>query len=359
MATEYSLAINGQPYFDSEFNRKVTVFFSEPDEGINPDTGILLLISGFEGDTSSNVYKKMRLHFSDQQNLVVVQCDYFGCHFMGSKTMTAVHKKMQSMADQINEHLDRTGNLPEDIMKEDLEQYESLDDFCELGLFQALDNLKALKSVIEILTRRNLAFDYNRIIAYGFSHGAYLALFCNALLPNLFSGIIDNSGWVYPVYLYRPRISSAEWRDNETTSHKMLYVLIHYKGRQWIDDLEIYNLRRLYSQFENHAKIISFHGENDGLVPLKEKVNFIDKVNNASLYVVKEKDIDHIIFNNTQHGMGSDFLALFHFVLSIESFHRIPISGNPSENIWQNQTFVTKKYIYTLSDDLEIQRTPV
>ena len=47
-------------------------------------------------------------------------------------------------------------------------------------------------------------------------------------------------------------------------------MFLDYKGRQWIDDLEVYNLRRMYAQFHNHARILSFHGENDGLVPLRD-----------------------------------------------------------------------------------------
>lgn len=357
MATEYSFSMEGQPYFNSNCHRSIEVFYTEPDSGINSSTGILLLISGFEGDTSANVYKKMRMEFSEQQNLVVVQCDYLGFQFMGSKTMSEVHKKMQSLAEEINENTENREQLMAKGMKTNLEQNETLDNFCELGIFQALDNLKAVKKIIEFIERRGLTFDYNRIIAYGYSHGAYLALLCNALMPNLFSGIIDNSGWIYPVYLYRPRVCSAKWNVSETEQNVMLYVFVHYKGRLWIDDLEVYNLRRLYTQFDNRAKILSFHGENDGLVPLKEKANFLEKIKHAQLYVITEKDVDKKIFFNTQHGMGSNFLKLFYFITSIDKLKREETSKQITENLWKSHIFTSRKYQYRISEELDIFRT--
>lgn len=358
MATEYSLTVVGQPYFGSDREREVQVLYTEPEEGVNPDTGMLLLISGFEGDTSANVYKKMRMEFSDRENLVVVECDYFGYQFMGSGTMQEVHELMGDMARGLGEMQRRGEPLPEDSLTENFQLEESGDDFCELGLFQALDNLRALKAVMEMLACRGCEYNANRIIAYGYSHGAYLALLCNALRPHLFSGILDNSGWVYPVYLYRSRICSGVWSDHSTGQSRKLYVFVEYQGRRWIDDLEAYNLRRLYSQFRNCARILSFHGEDDGLVPLREKAKFGDGVENLRLCVIRKEDVDEKIFYNTQHGMGSDFLRLFYFVTSIDRMVREePLDQEGRERMWESREFFSRKYRYLLSEDLELTRT--
>ncbi|EYE88822.1 hypothetical protein Q428_05955 [Fervidicella metallireducens AeB] len=53
-------------------NRKIKIYFSEPNNGINSDTGILLFIAGFGGNANSNVYKKMRNEFADKYNLVTI-----------------------------------------------------------------------------------------------------------------------------------------------------------------------------------------------------------------------------------------------------------------------------------------------
>lgn len=357
MAIEHSLTMVGQPYFGCNRERNVQVFYTEPEDGVNPDTGILLLISGFEGDAGTNVYKKMRVEFSDSENLVVVECDYFGCQYMDSQTTKIAHEIIIQMVKELGEMQRRGEPLPKGDLTERFQQEESRDDFCELGLFQALDNLRALKGVMEILACRGFEYNVNRIMAYGYSHGAYLALLCNALRPYLFSGILDNSGWVYPVYLYRPRICSGVWSDSGTGQSRKLYVFVEYQGRQWIDDLEAYNLRRLYSQFHNHARILSFHGEDDGLVPLKEKMNFGDRVENLRLYVIREQDVDEKIFFNTQHGMGSDFLRLFYFAISIDDMVRIePLDQEGRERMWEGREFASRKYRYLLSEDLELTR---
>lgn len=62
-------------------NRKLRVDYTVPDE-INDETGVLLLIAGYGGNIDSNVYKKMRNLFSENYNLIVLQCSYFGSEFM-------------------------------------------------------------------------------------------------------------------------------------------------------------------------------------------------------------------------------------------------------------------------------------
>lgn len=356
MAVEHSLCINARPYFNSSSKRTVNVQYTVPEHGSTPETGVLLLISGFEGDSRSHVYQKMRMEFSDRENLIVVQCDYFGYEFMGPRTMQLVQEQFSDMEHTLKQYTKTSAAQPDELKKRELIQDETPDNFCELGIFQALDNILALKSVLQTLAEQGFPYNERKIIAYGYSHGAYLALLCNALMPNLFSGILDNSGWIYPVYLYRPRICSRAWEDEDDSQEQFLFVLVTYLGRKWIDDLEIYNLRRHYSQFKNKARILSFHGEDDHLVPLTEKEHFIRKIDNASLYVIREEDVDHMIFSNTQHGMGSNFISFFYFALSMASLER-PQSKQPSaELLWQPRTFSSGKYHYAISENLEISR---
>ena len=82
MAKEYRLQIKGQEYFETETERFFSVFFSVPDTGIDENTGLCLLVAGFGGNAEANVYKKMRNQFADDYNMVLIQCDYFGCEFM-------------------------------------------------------------------------------------------------------------------------------------------------------------------------------------------------------------------------------------------------------------------------------------
>lgn len=55
-------------------------------------------------------------------------------------------------------------------------------------------NITAMLSVMNVL------YDINskKVIIYGQFHGAYL---CNTFTPTNFSLIIDNSAWIYPLYI--------------------------------------------------------------------------------------------------------------------------------------------------------------
>ena len=74
---------------------------------------------------------------------------------------------------------------------------EDLTNFNDMGIMQALDNISAIVTVIEIIKDNGYKFDESKIIIYGHSHGAYLGYLCNAFAPNLFSMIIDNSAWLF------------------------------------------------------------------------------------------------------------------------------------------------------------------
>ena len=127
------------------------MFFDLPDtiEQKASVHGIVIFIAGFGGHSGSNVYKKMRGLFADQYNMVTVQCDYFGFEYM-----------------------------QKELLKEDV------DSFCDMGPIQAMDNLIALKCVKDYLEEKGISYN-NNIIAYGHSHGAYLAYLMNSLMPNV------------------------------------------------------------------------------------------------------------------------------------------------------------------------------
>ena len=82
MAKEYEVQINGQPTWYSDQVRRFKMYFAEPENQVNRDTGILLLIAGYGGNANSHVYQKMRRKFADMYNFVTLQCDYLGWQFM-------------------------------------------------------------------------------------------------------------------------------------------------------------------------------------------------------------------------------------------------------------------------------------
>ncbi|EDS76688.1 conserved hypothetical protein [Clostridium botulinum C str. Eklund] len=58
---------------------------------------------------------------------------------------------------------------------------------------QAIDNIIAVISVMNMMYEQNVEFNARKMILFGNSHGSYLSYLCNALTPTLFTLLIDNS----------------------------------------------------------------------------------------------------------------------------------------------------------------------
>ena len=82
MAKTYELEIQAQLSVYEPKERTMMMYFAEPEDGVNQDTGILLLLAGYGGNAKSRVFEKMRTAFADAYNLLTVQCDYFGYEYM-------------------------------------------------------------------------------------------------------------------------------------------------------------------------------------------------------------------------------------------------------------------------------------
>jgi hypothetical protein len=352
----YEVNFVAHPNIYTGSERTFNIHFSEPDTGVNPDTGLLLLIAGFSGNAYSNVYKKMRTHFADTYNLVTIQCDYFGSDFMqDTASITITHNVLQGLLSSISAHdlkqfqsdsqnvlqLERIFMLA-DKYRFPLEAEEILkethEDFNDMGIMQSIDNISALLLVASILKDNGLSFNKNRIISYGFSHGAYLAHLSNAFAPGLFTYLIDNSAWLLPAYLRYPRSLSMELGDFSFS------ILFKYLARQFPYDEELLSLPWLYKTFDNTCKIKCFHGNADSLVNYKEKLDFCSKVPGCTCQLVTEELLDNKCFRSAGHGLDADFLELFHLAMANAQFNtstHSPISIKPVE-------ITTTAYKYTI-----------
>ncbi|MCF6463990.1 DUF2920 family protein [Clostridium sp. Cult1] len=329
MAKEYDFSMYGYPSIYKNMERKLHVYFTEPERGINENTGILLLIPGFGGNSQSNVYKKMRNVFADKHNLVVVQCDYFGWEFMQKPNNITLNISKDSLlqiftAKEVN-YIFKDNNYFERLIEIcgkygfsitcDEKLNEDLSNFNDMGLMQAIDNVTAVITVIEIIKDNNYKFDEGKIIAYGHSHGAYLAYLCNAFTKDLFTLIIDNSAWLFPAYLKSDRYVNTYYNNVLiTTKYSYLAKDIDY-------DEEILNLEFLYQNFENRCTIVCYHGTDDNLISNIDKEKFGKNINCFIYREVSFDKVDGEIFKNTNHGLGSDHLKLFDYTMEKYKFN--------------------------------------
>lgn len=365
MANDFTLEIPAQPYWGCKNKRNVTVYFSMPEDEIieesNQLPGICLLVAGFGGESTASVFAKMRNKYADKHNLIMVQCDYMGFEFMGKSLQM---EKDQVMHSALNnplgfcsmeewEHYVDEGGV---ILNSKVSDNETRDNFSEMGMFQALDCIRALVSVIELLNNIGVEIDSKKIIGYGFSQGAYLLYLMNAMFPELFTLIIDNSAWIVPKYLEDERILFSPLQiglkdKNGVVTNSIITFALKEKfhALQWIEDLEAYDLRIVCAQMSNKAKIISFHGVDDNLVSIDDKKMFLSLLENVELKIVSDKDIDGKMFKSTSHGLDADFLELFEYVVTEDNLKRWLGKYDENRDILVGATFKTSKYIYKLA----------
>lgn len=352
MSAEHHLRWSGHPNIYNNYSlREFDFYFSEPENGPNEDTGILLLISGFGGHANSNVYKKMRREFADQYNLIVVQCDFFGSEFMQTlfknPKITIPNEELNLLyTEQELQHLRLSGFNISDTIRLSKErninltlQYqleESIENFNDMSIMQALDNLTAVCYVLNILKDNKININSRKIIAYGQSHGSYLAYLCNALVPDLFTMLIDNSAWCYPVFLdaYRTLYQTVNGVD------ACLYI--RYLATKMKMDRELLDLNKLYAQIDNHCKIISYHGIDDTLVSPQGKKEFCSSISNCEYYEINAETVDGKIFKSSVHGLDADFLHMFDHVMKDRHF------DTSSEWRYGANKIITNKHTYAI-----------
>ncbi len=298
--------------------RKIRVEFCIPEKGIDSKTSIVMLVPGFGGNIDSNVYKKMREKFSDQYNMISIQCDYFG-----SKYMQQVEKYQLNNAvlyNNFNEeeinilvqgHNDLLKMLERKQISIEVEEIldETLEEFNDMSFMQAIDIITSIEFVKRTLEESGIKYDSRRVIGYGNSHGAYLLHLSNVLSPQLFSYIVDNSAWINPEYLVNDRFLILKTQDNR----QMLKVRFKYLAKQVVKNKKDLSLINLYKYYKGRAQIITFQGDNDVLVDYKEKKEVIESIKTAKFILVSEEDVDH-----KKYGSNADFFQLFAYALEFE-----------------------------------------
>lgn len=346
MAQEYKLFINAQPGFYQGTRRKFHMYYAIPDAGIQNNTGILLLVAGYGGGTSAHVYQKMRKLFADTYNMITLQCDYFGSQFMKGNEHLPITEEVLRYSlseEEFQQMLEEPQRRMEILQGKTLEGYvdlkESLAVYNEMGLIQAMDHLVALHKLQSLLKEQGAGYDAENILLYGQSHGGYLSYLCNALEPGLFSGLIDNSAYLFPYYM---DIDREMFGESQIFSLRKLY---HFLVRDIVDDRRVYDLSYWYDSFDNQCRILSFHGKGDTMIPVERKQDFIENIPYTELVMVDEEKADGNLFSSCQHGLDADFIKLFAYSYERLKNWEVPIK----QGRWVERSFETEVFSYELS----------
>jgi len=319
MAEEQVFSCSAYPVNNSY--REQTVYFAYPEE-INRETGMMLLVSGFGGNPEANVYKKMRKLFAEEYNLVVVQSTYLGMEFMGDSNEayldnSQVAELKRVLPDYIRDKVFQEKgkidfaplmdpSLPFTLnITTHVKLNETENNFVELGPVQAIDCVRALQLVYEIILDNGYEINLDKVIAYGHSHGAYLAHLCNRFFPDLFSFILDNSAWLFPAYLQSPRVLVQK------INNLVWQKIFNYRIAAQKYDPQLYDLSFLYNGFDNKANIVIYQGVTDNLIKHEVKQRIFKPVRHVIFNMITPDKVDGIAIKSTNHG-DADFVELFH-----------------------------------------------
>lgn len=352
MAKTYELEVQAQPSIYEPQERTMRMYFAEPEDGVNQDTGILLFFAGYGATAQSKIFQKMRKVFADAYNLLTIQCDYFGYEYMQNDIKSEVSlnamKKVLSAAELelLQRDYEKYAHiLKGKIFEQKLDLGETASSFNDMSFMQTIDNLRAVKILLDIVKDNQYEINRNRIYAYGFSHGAYLAYLCNAFWPGLFTAFVDNSSYLTPYYLKQPRELIVV---EDGIQVKQLFC---YKASEYVEDEELLYLPKLYKQFDNQADIICYAGEADYMTSLEDKKSFLNQVEHAKVETITESRVDMVRFKSTNHGLGADFIELFHFAYKTylepkEEERKKKRKKEDHEIAYENIAYDTKKFHY-------------
>ena len=264
----------------------------------------------------------MRKLFAEEYNLVVVQSTYLGMEFMGDSNQAYLDNSQLAELKRV---------LPDDIKDKvfpenakidfnplldpalpftlnittHVKLNETEDNFAEMGPIQAVDCVRALQLAYEIIMDNDYEINIDRVIAYGHSHGAYLAHLCNRFFPDLFSFILDNGAWISPVYLHSPRVLSQK------INNLWWQKIFSYRIASQKYDPQLYDLGFLYNGFDNKANIVIYQGVTDNLIKHEVKQRIFKPVRHVIFNIITPDKVDGIAIKSTNHG-DADFVELFH-----------------------------------------------
>ena len=276
-----------------------------PENGINENTGLLVLIPGYGGEMESNIYTKMRREFSDRYNMVVMQCNYFGNHFMSEPLFLETARKLCADPEVAEIHL-----------KYSKETEETLQEFNDMGIMQAVDIVTATLYCLQYIREKETSMlNTKKVMLFGSSHGAYLAHLANIICPQLYTYIIDVSSYIFPYYLTHERI----WKtDGDKRNVEIITKCFLTQHQELQYSKKLYDLEFLYQNSKNTCKIIAFQGTQDWMVDYKEKESFIKGIGEtAQLMLIDTKDVDGVLCKNASHGLGMDFVELFQMLMPL------------------------------------------
>lgn len=354
MAIHFEKTTIGTDDFELGMKRKsiLRYFLTLPEKKNNK--GLAFIIPGFGEDNNSEYSRKLREYISDTYSLVCVTVKYhaiesrpanggqlgfdyqdiellkqklnqYGCHVANTiqENITILDQaiakaKTENTCDINSLFMNQYALLTSSI-------YPGQGEYQNFGIMQALDHLFVLADLL-----KNLTFPKENIIAFGSSHGGYIANLMSKIAPNTFSAVLDNSSYAHtPLhYVVGRQLGNYEFLATATSNIAIACFVVspwrlrvgdqnffspdHQKIRSFLFCEDIENMARTGNRKTQYR---FFHSQNDMIAKVEDKIKMAELLEkngfDVQLSIMKEKDIDGVFVKNLNHGMGLSLKKMF------------------------------------------------
>lgn len=191
-------------------------------------------------------------------------------------------------------------------------------DYESFGTLGALDHLQVYSDLI----RRGILFDRQRVVAFGTSHGAYLAMMLLKFAPRTLSAVIENSCWVHAIETEMNNLWQPHRHHFDAGGVRVYYSNYSPWTRDDSSDagylkpahLRVRDLREDHYDRASGVSVVSYHGEDDQMIPADQKRSLWKALgNHVDLHatMVTADKVDGHLFKNTLHGLNASLIGLF------------------------------------------------
>ena len=250
--------------------RKVKMWIQEPEQGVNTNTGLMLVLHNWGGQYKSPEYVKWCKTFADRYNVIAISVNY-----------------LQSGADWKRTQ----GRFPYDH-----------------GCLQAMDCLGALYNVRQQLKAKGVAFNDNRVYSMGGSGGGNVTQMVMKLAPRTFACGVDicgmpglTDGIAYGSGEYGSKLNAGYSRDPASPNYLSVDM-------QEIRDFGHVEHNRIRFKMNPGQKIVIAHGMKDTSCPVVHKIGQFQRMAQAGMDVdghfLTEWHVDGVAVKNTGHPVG-------------------------------------------------------
>ncbi|WP_276661900.1 DUF2920 family protein [Syntrophomonas wolfei] len=306
MAETTTIKLNPHP--DIELNQEreeIKAFLTMPDAGINPDTGIIMVVNEL-GELADSDYQKneLRPYLANKLNCIAVGVNYFGVYrnsqiqirpsflhninrIYNMNLTLESFTGVQSAADVYR--IIAEAVVAKGITSLDLRCQPHLitgkDEYQSWGFLPAIDCLQVLG---EVLQHYNL--DTRKVLAFGKRYGAYIALLMGKYAPHTFSAIIDYEGYSRAElkHIVSGELMEADYLFSFNLNNDMKFYIASACNNPWT----IENECSLQYFSDSHRQIrsllcekhrvpsetcyYSYHSEDNGVTPIYDKDRMVE-----------------------------------------------------------------------------------